>query len=461
MKRKILIIDDEQAVLNFLNVLLMQAGTYHVDILQDSRQALDRLHKGAYDLLLLDMDMPHVTGLDILQGIEKQGIDLETIVLTGVEDVELAVSAMKAGAYDYLKKPVDNDLLLITMDRAIERKAMRQELAELKMDVRWESLENPSLFESIITRSQKMIKIFRWVENLAMTSTSVLIMGESGTGKELIARAIHKASARSEKPFIAVNAGVFAQELFASEFFGHIRGAFSGAYQDKKGFLEEAEAGTLFLDEIGELPMEAQVKMLRVLQDGEYFRVGSTKLMRSDVRLLAATNKNLWEEIEKGLFRRDLFFRLNVNTLSLPPLREREGDIALLSRHFLRRYCEQNNRKIGSLSREVLELLEHYSFPGNIRELQNIIQSAALFEQSEILRLSSLPSQFLEMVRKPVPSSQDDAERLLTLEELERNHIRKVLEASGANNTKAAQILGISRVTLIAKIRKYNLRSPD
>ena len=462
-QKKILIIDDEQAVLNFLKVLLLQTGKYAIEILADSQRAMEMLRSGSFDLLLLDMDMPDITGLDILKFIQEHNIDIETIVLTGVDDVELAVSAMKSGAYDYLKKPIDNDLLLLTMERALERKSMRQELAELKMDGRWESLDNPHLFEGIITGSSKMIRIFKYIEKIAGTNTSVLILGESGTGKELIARAIHKGSGRASAPFIAVNAGVFARELFASELFGYTRGAFSGAYSDKKGFLEEARGGTLFLDEIGELPMEAQVKLLRVLQDGEYFRVGSTKLMYADIRLLAATNKNLWNEIERGQFRKDLFFRLNVNTISLPSLREREGDIVLLARYFLRQFCIQNGKKIRDLSREVMDVLESYKFPGNVRELQNIIHTAVLMEQSEHLKVTSLPAQFLDMAGMPTPSvpalpARNADDRVLSLEEVEKEHISNVLGKTGGNRTTTAKLLKISRVTLIAKMKKYNLQ---
>jgi len=456
MTRKVLIVDDEQAVLNFLRILLMQTGKYETEVLVDSRKAYDLLGTGNYELVLLDMDMPDVTGLDILNHVREKHIDVEIIVLTGVEDVELAVAAMKAGAYDYLKKPIDDDLLLLTMERAYERRLMRREIAELKMDGKWESLEEPGIFKGIITQSPAMIKLFRFVERIAAAQTSVLIMGESGTGKELIARSIHRASDRKAMPFIVINAGVFVRELFASEFFGHIKGAFSGAYSDKKGFLEEAHGGTLFLDEIGELPMEAQVTLLRVLQDGEYFRVGSTKLMHADIRLIAATNKDLWEEIDKGHFRRDLFYRLNVNTISLPPLRDREGDIPLLSYHFLRMYSKEVGKQIGTIDNDVLALLKDYEFPGNVREMQNIIHSAVLMEQTDKLTLLSLPADLLEKTgRSRAP---DEApQSVLTLEAMEKSHIKRVIDMTKGNRSHAAKLLGISRVTLLAKMKKFSL----
>jgi len=462
MQDKVLIIDDEQAVLNFLYVLLMQSGKFESEILRDSTLAYEKLRNNNYDLLLLDMDMPEVTGLDILKFIRENNIDIETIVLTGVEDVELAVSAMKSGAYDYLRKPVDNDLLLLTMERALERKSMREEIEVLKTAGGRDSLKNREAFKEIISQNSRMIQIFKFVEKIAPTNTSVLIMGESGTGKELIARAIHKASARKDRKFIAVNAGAFAKELFASEFFGHIKGAFSGAHADKKGFLDEANEGTLFLDEIGELPMELQVKLLRVLQNGEFFRVGSTRPMRTDIRLLAATNKNLWEEMEKGSFRKDLFYRLNMNTISLPPLREREGDIALLATYFLQSACREMGKKIDRISPEVIRLLESHDFPGNVRELANIVNTAAVVEQSRILTTKALPVEFLKAMDEQDNTSgkeepEDNGSTLMSLEDIEKMHIEKILKSTGGNRTQASKILGISRATLISKIKKYGL----
>ena len=458
-RKKVIIIDDEQAVLNFLFVLLAQTDQYDTEILNDSSKAYEILKNNDYDLLLLDMDMPSVTGLDILQFIKSEKVDIETIVLTGVDDVELAVSAMKEGAYDYLKKPVDNDLLLLTMERALERKSMRHEIAELKKGSGWDSIKNKEAFDGIITRNSRMIEIFKFIEKIAPSNSSVLIMGESGTGKELIAKAIHKVSNRSNKPFIAVNAGVFARELFASEFFGHTRGAFSGAHQDKKGFLEEASGGTLFLDEIGELQMEVQVKLLRVLQTGEFFRVGSTKPQYADVQLIAATNKNLWEELKNGTFRKDLFYRLNVNTITLPPLRDRKEDIPLLVRHFLNLSNIRNNLKLTGVSDEVINLFNIYTFPGNIRELENLVYSATLIEQSEILTAASLSREFISMAEKNKPGNirESATEQIISLEEVEKSHIIKVLRKTGGNRTKAAKHLGISRITLISKIKKYNI----
>lgn len=270
---------------------------------------------------------------------------------------------MKLGAYDYLPKPVNNDLLLLVLERALERRHLKDRVDELREDFKFEDLRNREFFRDIITRSPTVIKILRYVERIASSQASVLIWGESGTGKELIARAIHAVSPRKDQRFIVVNAGVFVNELFASEFFGHLKGSFSGANSDKKGFLEAAHRGTLFLDEIGELSLPIQVKLLRVLQEGEYFRLGSTQNQRVDVRIIAATNKDLQVEIKKGNFRKDLFFRLNINSIYLPPWREHKEDIPLLAYHFLEKYNQMNQKQIREISDPVMDLLQQYDYP--------------------------------------------------------------------------------------------------
>jgi transcriptional regulator with PAS, ATPase and Fis domain len=300
-----------------------------------------------------------------------------------------------------------------------------------------------------------MIKILRYVERIAGSQSSVLIWGESGTGKELIARAIHAVSARKNEKFIAVNAGVFVTELFASEFFGHTKGSFSGAYSDKKGFLEAANRGTLFLDEIGELSLPIQVKLLRVLQEGEFFRLGSTQNQKVDVRIIAATNKDLQVEIKKGNFRKDLFFRLNVNSIYLPPLREHREDIPLLAYHFLDKYNQIDKKQIREISEPVTNLLQQYTYPGNVRELENIINHMVSVETSDKLTKASLPSYFSGAFtdnRSPFPPAEGK-----TLQELEREYIGKILEKTAGNRSRAAKILGISRVNLLAKIKRYQL----
>ncbi|MCX6554139.1 MAG: sigma-54 dependent transcriptional regulator, partial [Candidatus Aminicenantes bacterium] len=284
---------------------------------------------------------------------------------------------------------------------------------------------------------------------------SILIWGESGTGKELIAKAIHRISKRRDENFVAVNAGIFANELFASEFFGHNKGAFTGASSAKKGFLEEADKGTLFLDEIGELALPIQVKLLRVLQEGEFFRLGSTKNQKVDVRIIAATNKDLLSEMKKGNFRKDLFYRLNMSSVYLPPLRERKGDIPLLCQHFLKKFCEQNQKSIQKISEPAMRLLNQYDYPGNVRELMNIINSAIIIETGPELHKKSLPHYFLE--NPGVQEATIGGQLMLTLSETEKDQIKKILLHTKGNKSQAAKILGISRVNLLAKIKKYQL----
>ncbi len=450
---KIVLIDDNQAVLNFLRILLLQIGKYEVEILQDSTQAFDMLKNNTYDLLLLDMDMPEVTGYDILKFITQEKISITTIVLTGVEDIDLAISAMKLGTFDYLLKPIDENKLITAIDAALEERKLEKKEFDREQLFTLEGLKYKEAFKDFITRDKKIIKIFHYVEKFAATNNSVLVWGESGSGKELIALAIHKISDRRDKKFIAVNAGAFASELFSSEFFGYDKGAFTGAATNKMGFLEEANGGTLFLDEIGELSLPIQVKLLRVLQDEEFYRLGSTKNIKVDVRIIVATNKNLFEEIKSGRFRKDLFFRLNINAINLPPLRERMGDIELLSNYFLNVFNEKYEKNIESISPVVMNCLKKYSFPGNVRELMNIINSAIIVEPTKELRKKSLPYYFLE-------NNQDycDFDNLPpSLEEIEKGHIKQVLDYTGMNKSKAAGILGISRVNLIAKIKKYEL----
>jgi len=452
---RILAIDDDPGVLRYLYVLLMQTGKHEVKTLEDSTKAFQELEQGRYDVLLLDMDMPGVTGLELLKYTRDHHPDLETIVLTGVEDVQLAVTAMKLGAYDYLSKPVNNDLLLLVLERALERRQLKDRVQELREDFKLEDLKNKDAFRQIVTRSPKIIKILHYVERIAESQASVLIWGESGTGKELVARAIHAVSPRQKERFVAVNAGVFINELFASEFFGHLKGSFSGAYADKKGFLDAAHRGTLFLDEIGELSLPIQVKLLRVLQEGEYFRVGSTVNQKVDVRIIAATNKDLQVEIKKGNFRKDLFFRLNINSIALPPLREHKEDIPLLAYHLLDKYNQINKKEIREISEPVMNLLQQYDYPGNIRELENIINNMVAIETSAKLTKLSLPSYFsaaLPIAISPAPVLEER-----TLQEMEREYIGKVLEKTGGNRSRAAKILGISRVNLLAKIKRYQL----
>jgi len=449
--RKILAIDDDRAILNHLQVLLMQEGKYQVKCLQDSTKAMEEIAEFQPELILLDMDMPGVTGLDILTYLAEKTDAPEILILSGVEDVELAVKAIKLGAYDYLTKPVERERLFISIDRTLERRNLKREIQTIKSEIVGENDDGP--FGKVITRSPQMRKVLDHIIKIAPTDNPVLIWGESGTGKELLAQALHKLSNRKNGPFVAINAGVFASELFASEFFGHTKGAFTGADRDKPGILEKADGGTLFLDEIGELSLAIQVKLLRVLQEGEFFRVGSTTSRSSNVRLITATNKDLRQEIQRGNFRADLFYRLNVFSVFVPPLRDREGEIPFLAQYFLQKYATMYGKKIQGISDDVLDLLERYHYPGNVRELENILNSAVLLEGSNYLTRKALPQYFLEATLRGYRSPALAPEK--TMAEVEREHIERVLKYTGGNRTAAAKILNISRVSLISKLKQY------
>jgi DNA-binding NtrC family response regulator len=453
---RILIIDDDVAVLNYFMILLTQTQRYYVRVLSDSAKAFDLIDSGQFDAILLDMDMPVVHGREVLEYVKEKYPGIEVIVITGVEDVQLAVESMKAGAYDYLCKPVDETRLLLLLERALERSQLRGEISKLRDQVNLEGLRHKESFKSIITQNKSFLRVLQRVDQIAESENYVLIWGESGTGKELVARAIHQISRRRDKPFIAVNAGTFASELFSSEFFGHERGAFTGATQSKIGFFEKADGGTLVLDEIGELELPVQSKMLRVLQEGEYFRVGSTEQRGADVRIIACTNKDLADEIEKGRFRRDLYYRLNICSIFLPPLRDREGDIELLANCFLEKHNRTNSKAISLIEQDVIELLEMYDYPGNVRELDNIIAEAVVVETGRTLTRRSLPRYVLNAVSNSRVSSVPPSERK-TISEIEAEHIRHMLELTDGNRTTAAEILGISRVSLISKIKRYGI----
>jgi DNA-binding NtrC family response regulator len=451
-RNRILIIDDDQAVVNYLEVMLLQAGKFEVRTLTRSREAFEMIEGYKPDLVLLDMDMPEVKGIDILTGLAENPDRPEVVVLSGVEDIRLAVQALKLGAHDYVTKPVEPEELLAVINHALDRHILKSETRLL-----WENRENGNdekPFDEIVTRAPQMKKIFKYIETIAPTDNPVLIWGESGTGKELIARVTHRLSRRRDKSFVAINAGVLANELFSSEFFGHIKGAFTGASANKPGMLEQSDGGMLFLDEIGELALPIQVKLLRFLQGGEYFQVGCSKVRRADVRVITATNKNLQEEIKNGNFRTDLFYRLNVCSIHVPPLREREGDIPLLANYFVEKYCPVHKKKLGGISEDVLMLLQRYHYPGNVRELENILNSAVLMESSHELKRKSLPQYFLHATLKEKFFISNAHSK--SMSQVEKEHIQRVVKHTGGNRSAAARILGISRVCLISKIKNYS-----
>jgi len=452
---RILILDDDQAVLNCFQTLLAQAGRYQVEVLADSTRAVETIATGRFDLILLDMDMPVVSGMEVLRYVRKQHPGIAVVVITGVEDVELAVESMKLGAFDYLCKPVMNERLIACLDRALEGSRRREELHAIQERGGQQGPRFKEAFKDFVTQDKALMRTLGEVERIAVSNNSVLIWGESGTGKELVARAIHQLGTRAGKPFVPVNSAAFASSLFESQFFGHERGAFTGADSVKVGVFEDADGGTLFLDEVGDVELSVQSKLLRVLQSGEYYRLGSTKKREADVRIIAATNKDLEREIEAGRFRRDLYYRLSISTIYVPPLRERKGDIELLAYYFLDRYCRQNGKAIQSIAEPVMEVLEGYEFPGNLRELENIIASAVVLETGDVLSLSSLPPHLRAAGARAEARVPREVRK--TLADLEEEHIRAVITYTSGNRSAAARILGISRVGLLAKLKRLGI----
>jgi DNA-binding NtrC family response regulator len=452
---RLLILDDDRAVLNWFAVLLKQTRRYDAVALNDSTRAFDAIASGNFDLVLLDMDMPVVSGMEVLRHIRQHHPDVETVVITGIGDVTLAVEAMKLGARDYLCKPVEADKLLACIDRALERPRAREAARRSRELVSKQGTKFPEALWGFVTQDRNLTRTLGEVERIAQSDNNVLIFGESGTGKELVARAIHRMGRRAAKPFVAVNAAAFASALFDSHFFGHERGAFTGADAGRQGFFEEADGGTLFLDEVGDIEPPVQSKLLRVLQSGEFFRLGSTRQRGADVRILTATNKDLEVEIAAGRFRRDLLYRLNTTSIVLTPLRERKGDIDLLAYYALEKHCVANGKAIKTIDEQVMAVLRGHVFPGNVRELDNIIAGAVVVEPGDSLSLASLPA----ALRKTA-AAQEGAGALpmrKTLSDVEADYIRAVLEQTAGNRTWAARILGISRVGLIAKLKRLEI----
>ena len=445
---RILIVDDEQIARENLDHILKKEG-YETVPAESGIAALRELEKGEFDLVLTDLKMQIVDGLQVLEKTKELYPDTEVIVITGYATVASAVEAMQKGAFYYLPKPVKIDEVRILVRQAIEKKSLKKEVAGLKLRIKE---HKETVF--ITGNNPKMESLKKTMEQIAPTDCTVLILGETGTGKELVARMIHNLSSRAEKRFMAINCGAFNEELLANELFGHEKDAFTGARGIKKGLLETANGGTVFLDEIGDMPPSMQVKLLRVMQDRTIIRVGGTDDVPIDIRVIAATNKDLAGEIERGSFRRDLYYRLNVITLHLPPLAERKESIPVLCRHFLRKYSDAQNKNVVNISDDVSDLLMNYEFPGNIRELENIIEHAVAMAEKDTVEMCHLPADFQQLKFRIASRRQRE---FLTLEENEMEYIAWVLEQVDNKKSKASEILGIDRVSLWRKLRRYNL----
>ena len=448
----VLVVDDDEGLLLSIKATLVSSGLPEPALVSDSRRVIDLIREYDFQLILLDLMMPHLTGMEVLRRIKNESLDVECVIVSAIDDVASAVQAISLGASDYLVKPLNSDKLVALVNRTLEKYTVQHDLEQFGSQKVFSNLKNPEAFADIVAEDEAMALIFHQVEAVAGTDYSVVISGESGTGKEMLARVIHKLSNRSNAPFYAVNMASFSKTIFEDEFFGHAKGAYTDAASDKIGFFEAAHGGTLFLDEITELDPSLQGKLLRVIEERELYRLGSTEIRNVDVRIIAATNRDINEEILKGAFRSDLYYRINMYNIKVPPLRDRQKDILPIARHFLKIQANANDKMIGSLSPDLEQRLMQYSYPGNVRELENIIAAAVLQEKSKVLTLAST----LNLLPYEGPERRKHVE-LLTLEELEKRHILRVLDVTGGNRPKAAKILGVNISTVYRKIEKYKL----
>jgi DNA-binding NtrC family response regulator len=442
---EILFVDDDRAILELVREYLAEVG-YRVEVVDNGVKALEIIKDTAFEIVFTDIKMPDIDGLELLSAIKEYRPETEVIIVTGHGSMESAIKAMKYGSYDYLQKPFKLNILKVIIDRIVEEKKLKREKIVLKTRVK-----DRHRYEGLVGISVRMQEIYEVIDRMKTGSPNVLIEGESGTGKELVANTVWHFSARKETPFVALNCASLSENLIESEIFGHEKGAFTNAYQLKHGLVEVADKGTLFLDEIGEMPVGLQAKLLRFLDSGEFRRVGGNKAMSVDVRLIAATNKDLPAIIKKGMFREDLYYRLNVINIAIPPLRERKEDLPELSQHFLAKYAKKLSKTITGISSDALELLAGYDWPGNVRELENIIERAVILCETETLGAEdlSIPSKVIVAELGTNPS----------LEEMEKNYILRVLKEVNGNQSKASQLLGIDRKTLYLKLKKYGISS--
>ena len=447
---RVLIIDDERSILDTVQILLRGEG-FDVEAMQNPREALARIADIAPDIVLTDIRMPGLNGLEVLAALREYDGELPVILMTAQASLQSAVQAVNEGAFYYLQKPFSNAELVALCRRAAESRLLTRENKALKREIR---RRDDSSAVRPAGRNRAFTDVVKLSEMVAPTDSTVLITGESGTGKEVIARYIHRLSEREGGPFISVNCGALPENLLESELFGHVKGSFTGAVKDKDGLLVAARGGTFFLDEVAEMSPALQVKLLRALQEREIVPVGSTQTVDIDVRIIAATNRDLDQEIRRGTFRSDLYYRLNVIALHLPPLRDREDDIALLAEHFLQRLVDDTGQDIR-LSDDALAALQHYDWPGNVRELENALERAAILTKDATISVDALPARIVEPAPAPLISDRPAANP--TLELVERAYILWVLQAEGGNKARAAEVLGIDPSTLYRKLSRYEL----
>ena len=452
---RILVIDDEPDVLNIIVEILRTAG-YDVVSAPNGEAGIKALDSNFFDLVFTDLMMPGIGGMDVLQHAVTRSPKTLCIILTGYGTIESSVDAIKNGAFDYITKPITSKALLITVEKALNFQSLKEENSRLKKE-----LQKKYRFNNIVGTSKAMGKVFDLIEKVADTDGTVLISGASGTGKELIASAIHYNSSRGDKPMVVINCGAIPEELLESELFGHEKGAFTGAYKNRTGRFEMANGGTFFLDEIGEMSPSLQVKLLRVLQEQKFEKVGGTKTIHVDVRIIAATNKNLTISINKGKFREDLYYRLNVIPIKVPPLKQRKSDIPLLIDYFMKKFRSEKQNLIKEFSNEALEDMMGFDWPGNVRELENVIKRLTILCDNEIVQVDDLPEHIQRITRSLKPDEEDVLDKDLNLNEAVKDYEKRLildaLEKSNWVKTKAAKLLNINRTTLVEKIKKQNL----
>ncbi|HEV8130420.1 MAG TPA: sigma-54 dependent transcriptional regulator [Acidobacteriota bacterium] len=453
---QILIIDDEEIMRDVLTKLLRDEG-YACHTAKTGEEGLEKIREGFFDLVLLDLMMPGIGGMSTLEQIHKVDSGIVVVILTAYASIESAVQATRAGAFDFLAKPFKNEELLLVVQNGLQKRKLQLENQQLRR-----TLKERSAFENIVGKSDKMQQVFDLISQVAPRRSTILIQGESGTGKELVAKAIHNLSPRADEPFVAVNTSTIPSELLESELFGHVKGAFTGASSAKKGLFEVADRGTIFLDEVGTIPFETQTRLLRVIQEREFRRVGGIDNIKVDVRIIAATNSDLKKSVEEQRFREDLYYRLNVITIPLPPLRERKIDVPLLVDFFIRRYCKENSRDLCALDPEALKVLLEHDWPGNVRELENAIERAVVLAPSERI----MPDLFPREVLESAGTMQDHWELLeegASLKDLvadfERNLIHSALKRTDGNQKKAAQLLRLNATTLNEKLKRLKIRA--
>ncbi len=447
-RENILVVEDEDITRKNLEHILTKEG-YDVVAVDSGIKALELLASKSFDLVITDFKMEKVDGMQVLSRSREMQPFTEVIMITGYATVDLAVKAMKSGAYFYLAKPFKIAAVRNIVKEALLKRRLQIENIELKTE-----LEKTRQIPSLIGKSKAMLSIMKTIKQIAPSDSNVLILGESGTGKELVAKAVHALSPRSGKKFIAFNCGAFTEELMAHELFGHEKGAFTGADKEKAGLIETANGGTIFLDEIGDMPLTMQVKLLRAIQEKEILRVGGVTPIPVDVRFIAATHRDLQRDIAQGLFRKDLYYRLNVISLHLPPLAEREGDIPLLVHHFLKEKSQAAKKDIRGIDRKAMALLCQYSWPGNVRELENVIERAVAMRNGQVIRKDDLPEYINTL---SIETYRQATSAIPTLEEQEKRYIKWVLEKCEGNKTRAAQIMGIDRVSLWRKLKRFKI----